>query len=62
MHQRDHRLIPRGELVGIDHRQRKARALQQRAQLAQIGKGRDTGRDTAFDLAFGSAKGFAQFA
>ena len=39
----------------------KSRALQQGAEIAQIGKRRDARRDAAFDLAFGGGKGLAQF-
>ena len=60
-HQRKNRLVAHGQPVGIDHRQSEAGALQQRAQLAQIGERRDPRRDAAFDLAFGLREGFAQF-
>ena len=52
VHQRERRCIAHGDAVDVGDRQREARALQQRAEIAQIGERRDARRDAAFD--FGS--------
>ena len=60
-HQVERRRVAHGEPVDVDHRQRKAGALQQRAEFAHIGKRRNARRDAAFDLALGLREGLAQF-
>ena len=47
--------------VDIGHRQREARALQQRAHVAQVGERRNARRDAVLDLGFGGREGLAQF-
>ena len=46
--------------LNIGDRQREARALQQRAHLAHVGKRRDAWRDAALDLGFRRGKGLTQ--
>ena len=58
--QRDRRRVPRGDAVDVGHRQREARALQQRAHVAHVGEGNDARRDPALDLGLGGGKGLAQ--
>ena len=60
VHQRERRVVAHGQPVDIGDRQRKARALQQRAQLAQIGERRNPRRDAALDLGLGLREGLAQ--
>ena len=48
--------VAHGHAIDVGDRQRKAGALQQRAEVAQIGERRDARRDAAFDLAFGRGK------
>ena len=46
----ERRGVAHGHAVDIGHRQREAGALQQRAEIAQIGERRDARRDAAVDL------------
>ncbi len=50
----------RDHTIDVGHRQRKARALQQSAELAQIGERRDPRRHAAFHFAFGGGEGLPQ--
>ena len=53
MHQRERRGVAHRDPVDVGDRQREARALQQRAEIAQIGKRRDARRHAALDLGLG---------
>jgi len=52
VHQREDGAIAHRDPIHIGDRQRKARALQQRADIAQIGKRRDTRRHTTLQFGF----------
>ena len=54
-HQRERAVVAHHDAIDVGDRQRKARALQQRADIAQIGKRRDARRHPA--LAFGFRRG-----
>ena len=58
--ERERRRVAHRDAVDIGDRQRKARALQQRAEIAQIGKRRDPRRNPALDLRLGRRKRLAQ--
>ena len=49
--------IAHRDAVDVGDRQREARALQQRAEIAQVGERRDARRDAAFDFALGLREG-----
>ena len=53
VHQREGERIAHRDAIDVGDRQRKAGALQQRAEIAQIGERRDPRRDAAFDFGFG---------
>ena len=61
LHQRERVVIAHHDAVDIGDRQREAGALQQRADVAQIGKRRDAGRNPAFAFGFRRGKGLPQF-
>ena len=54
MHQRKRAVVAHHDAIDVGDRQRKARALQQRADIAQIGERRDARRHAA--LAFGFSR------
>ena len=60
MHQREGGIVAHGDPVDIGDRQREARTLQQRAEIAQIGERRDARRNAAFDFAFRRGEGLPQ--
>ena len=60
VHQRERRGVAHGDAVDVGDRQREARALQQRAEIAQIGERRDARRDAALDLGLGRGERLAQ--
>jgi predicted amidophosphoribosyltransferase len=60
MHQGEGRIVTHNESIDIGHRQRKAGALQQSAEIAQIGERRDAGRYSGLDLGLGGGKGLPQ--
>ena len=60
MHQRKRRGITHHDAVDVGDRQRKARTLQQRAEIAQVGERRDPRRRAAFDLGLGLRERRAQ--
>ena len=51
-HQRERAVVAHHDAIDVGDRQRKARALQQRADIAQIGKRRDPRRHAAFAFGF----------
>ena len=53
--------IAHGEPLDVRHRQREARALQQRAHLAHVRERRHARRNAALDLALGGRERLAQF-
>ena len=55
-------IVAHGQPFTVDHRQGKARALQQRTEFAHIGERRNARRHSAFDLALRRGEGLAQFA
>ena len=59
-HQGERSVVAHGDAIDVGHRQRKAGALQQSAELAQIGEWRDARRSAAFDFALGRGKGLPQ--
>ena len=54
-------VVARHDAIDVGDRQCEARALQQRADIAQIGKWRDAGRNPAFAFGFRRRKGLPQF-
>ena len=48
------------DALDVRHRQGETRPLQQRAEIAHIGEGRDARADAAFDLRLGGGEGLAQ--
>ena len=60
VHQRERAVVAHHDAVDVGDRQRKARALQQRADVAQIGKRRHARRHPAFAFGFGRGKGLPQ--
>ena len=60
-HQSEDRIVAHRQPVAVDHRQREAGALHERAQFTQISEWRNARRDAALDLAFGGGEGLAQF-
>src|SRR5262245_23015169 len=62
VHQRQRRGVAHPDPVAVGDRQRKSRPLQQRAQLAYVGKGSDPRRDPLLDLGFGGGEGLPQLA
>ena len=61
VHQRERIVVTHHDAIDIGDRQRKAGALQQRADIAQIGERRDARRHPAFAFGFGRGKGLPQF-
>jgi hypothetical protein len=55
-HQGECVVVAHHHAVDIGDRQRETSALQQRADIAQIGKRRDAGRDPAFAFGFGGGR------
>ena len=60
LHQRERAVVAHHDAIDVGDRQRKARALQQRADVAQIGERRDAGRHAAFAFGFRRGKGLPQ--
>ena len=60
LHQRKRAVVAHHDAIDVGDRQRKARALQQRADIAQIGKRRDPRRHSAFAFGFRRRKGLPQ--
>jgi hypothetical protein len=60
-HQRERIVVAHHDAIDIGDRQRKARALQQRADIAQIGKGCDARRHPAFAFGLGLRKSLPEF-
>ncbi len=60
LHQRERVVVAHHDAIDVGDRQRKAGALQQRADIAQIGKRRDARRHAAFAFGFGRGKGLPQ--
>ena len=60
-HQRERVVVAHHDAIDVGDRQRKARALQQRADIAQIGERRDARRNAAFAFGFRRGKGLPQF-
>ncbi len=61
LHQREGIVVAHHDAIDIRHRQRKAGALQQRADVAQVGERRDARRDAAFNLGLGGGERLTQF-
>ena len=59
-HQRERAVIAHHDAIDVGDRQRKARALQQAADIAQIGKRRDARRHPAFEFGFGGGEGLPE--
>ena len=60
VHQRERVVVAHHDAVDVGDRQRKARALQQRADVAQIGKRRNARRHAALAFGLGRGKGLPQ--
>jgi hypothetical protein len=60
VHQREGGIVTNDEPVGVGDGKRQTRALQQCAEIAQIGKRRHARRDAAFDFAFRRGEGLPQ--
>ena len=59
-HQRERAVVAHHDAIDVGDRQRKARALQQAAYVAQIGKRQDARRHAAFAFDFRRRKGLPQ--
>ena len=60
VHQRERVVVAHHDAIDVGDRQRKARALQQRADIAQIGKRRDARRHAALAFGFRRRKGLPE--
>ena len=60
LHQRKRAVVAHHDAIDVGDRQREAGALQQRADIAQIGERRDARRHAALAFGFGGGKGLPQ--